>query len=71
MLRRSREGKTEGLLYFENQERNVESVKVAKDERFRETRNAMHVMQAKLEEQLKVKLDALNGTCARLTTVPR
>ena len=44
------------------QERNVESVKSAKDERFRETRNAMHVMQAKLEEQLKVKLDALNGT---------
>ncbi|CAF1110177.1 unnamed protein product [Rotaria sordida] len=41
-------------------ERNVESVKAAKDERLRETRNAMHVMQAKLDEQLKIKLDALN-----------
>ena len=40
----------------------MESVKAAKDERFRETRNAMHVMQAKLDEQLKIKLDALNGT---------
>jgi tripartite motif-containing protein 37 len=39
----------------------VESVKAAKDERLRETRNAMHVMQAKLDEQLKIKLDALNG----------
>jgi tripartite motif-containing protein 37 len=45
------------------QERNVESVKSAKDERLRETRNAMHVMQAKLDEQLKIKLDALNGMC--------
>lgn len=44
------------------QERNVESVKIAKDERLRETRNAMHVMQAKLDEQLKGKLDALNST---------
>ncbi len=39
----------------------MESVKSAKDERLRETRNAMHVMQAKLDEQLKIKLDALNG----------
>jgi hypothetical protein len=38
-------------------------VKSAKDERLRETRNAMHVMQAKLDEQLKIKLDALNGRC--------
>ena len=37
-------------------------MKSAKDERLRETRNAMHVMQAKLDEQLKIKLDALNGT---------
>ena len=43
-------------------ERNVESVKAAKDERLRETRNAMHVMQARLDEQLKTKLDTLNGT---------
>ncbi len=47
--------------FYFKQERNVESVKAAKDERLRETRNAMHVMQAKLDEQLKIKLDALNG----------
>lgn len=47
------------------QERNVESVKLAKDERLRETRNAMHVMQAKLDEQLKIKLDALNSTYSK------
>lgn len=39
----------------------MESVKAAKEERLRETRNAMHLMQAKLDEQLKIKLDALNG----------
>ena len=44
-----------------NQERNVESVKAAKEERMRETQNAMHIIQAKLNEQLKIKLDALNG----------
>lgn len=42
-------------------ERNVESVKAAKEERLRETRNAMHAMQTKLDDQLKIKLDALNG----------
>lgn len=49
------------IIFISLQERNVESVKIAKDERLRETRNAMHVMQAKLDEQLKIKLDALNG----------
>ncbi|CAF1442576.1 unnamed protein product [Adineta ricciae] len=48
------------ICLIQDVERNVESVKAAKDERFRETRNAMHVMQAKLDEQLKIKLDALN-----------
>ncbi|CAF0782676.1 unnamed protein product [Adineta steineri] len=48
------------ICLIQDVERNVESVKAAKDERLRETRNAMHVMQAKLDEQLKVKLDALN-----------
>ncbi|CAF1166698.1 unnamed protein product [Rotaria magnacalcarata] len=49
------------ICLIQDVERNVESVKAAKDERLRETRNAMHVMQAKLDEQLKIKLDALNG----------
>jgi len=44
-----------------SKERNVENVKIAKDERFREIRNSMHAMQAKLEEQFKNKLDVLNG----------
>ena len=36
-------------------------LKQRRDERLRETRNAMHAMQAKLDEQFKIKLDALNG----------
>lgn len=43
-------------------ERNVESVKNAKEERMRETQNAIQLIQAKLNEQLKIKLDALNGS---------
>lgn len=44
-----------------SKERNVENVKIAKDERFREIRNIMHAMQTKLEEQFKNKMDVLNG----------
>lgn len=36
-------------------------VKEARDERFREIRNTLHTMHAKLEEQLQTKLDALHG----------
>ena len=46
-------------------------MKVAKDERLRETRNAMHVMQAKLDEQLKIKLDALNGLFKTRLLIPK
>lgn len=49
------------LLYF--QERNVESVKRAKDERVREIRNAVELMIARLESQLKSKLLTLMGQC--------
>ena len=42
-------------------ERNVDNVKTAKDERFREIRNIMQTMQVKLEEQFNNKLDVLNG----------
>lgn len=47
------------LLLF--QERNVESVKSAKDERVREIRNAVELMIARLESQLKTKLVTLTG----------
>ena len=43
------------------QERNVESVKNAKDERVREIRNAVELMIARLESQLKSKLLTLMG----------
>jgi hypothetical protein len=47
------------FLFFK--ERNVEQVQAGRDERFREIRNSMHIMQDKLNEQVKNKLDALNG----------
>jgi hypothetical protein len=43
------------------QERNIESVKNAKDERVREIRNAVELMIARLESQLKSKLLTLMG----------
>jgi tripartite motif-containing protein 37 len=42
-------------------ERNVENVKSAKDERVREIRNAVELMIARLETQLKSKLLTLMG----------
>ncbi len=45
------------------QERNVESVRNAKDERVREIRNAVEMMIARLESQLKMKLLTLMGEC--------
>ena len=45
------------------QERNIESVKNAKDERVREIRNAVELMIARLESQLKSKLLTLMGRC--------
>src|SRR6218665_390669 len=47
--------------YVLSQERNVESVKNAKDERVREIRNAVELMIARLESQLKAKLMTLTG----------
>ena len=47
--------------YCHFQERNVESVKNAKDERVREIRNAVELMIARLESQLKSKLLTLMG----------
>ena len=43
------------------QEKNVESVKSAKDERVREIHGAVEVMISKLESQLKTKLLTLTG----------
>lgn len=43
------------------QERNVESVKNAKDERVREIRNAVELMIARLDTQLKSKILTLMG----------
>ena len=43
------------------QERNIEGVKTAKDERVREIRNAVELMIARLETQLKSKLLTLMG----------
>ncbi|CAF1141811.1 unnamed protein product [Rotaria sp. Silwood1] len=48
-------------------ERNVENVKAAKDERFREIRNVMYAMQAKLDEQCKIKLNILNAQRIKLS----
>lgn len=47
---------------FQNfQERNIEGVKTAKDDRVREIRNAVELMIARLEAQLKSKLLTLVG----------
>lgn len=43
------------------QEKNVELVKVAKDDKVREIRNAVEQMIHRLEIQLKVKLDTLTS----------
>ncbi|XP_052214330.1 E3 ubiquitin-protein ligase TRIM37-like isoform X2 [Dreissena polymorpha] len=48
-------------------ERNIESVKTAKDERVREIRNAVELMIARLESQLKSKLLTLMGQRGQLT----
>jgi hypothetical protein len=48
-------------LRFSLKERNAENVNIAKGESLRETRNALHAIQAKLDEQFKTRLDALNG----------
>ena len=48
------------------QERNIESVKNAKDERVREIRNAVELMIARLEAQLKSKLLTLVGKISLL-----
>lgn len=48
-------------------ERNVESVRLAKDERVREIRNAVELMIARLDSQLKTKLLTLMGQKDSLT----
>ena len=50
-----------------HQERNVESVRAAKDERVREIRNAVELMIARLDSQLKAKLLTLMGQKNSLT----
>lgn len=47
---------------FVFQEKNVEAVRGAKDERVREIRNAVEMMIARLDNQLKNKLITLMGT---------
>lgn len=51
------------------QERNVDSVRSAKDERVREIRNAVELMIARLDSQLKTKLLTLMGQKDSLTQV--
>lgn len=48
-----------------HQERNVEAVRGAKDERVREIRNAVEMMIARLDNQLKNKLITLMGKHTR------
>lgn len=48
-------------------ERNIEGVKTAKDERVREIRNAVELMIARLETQLKSKLLTLMGQRGQVT----
>ena len=54
-------------IIFQFQERNIESVKNAKDERVREIRNAVELMIARLESQLKSKLLTLMGKAKKMT----
>ena len=49
------------------QERNVESVRAAKDERVKEIRNAVELMIARLDSQLKSKIVTLMGQKDSLT----
>lgn len=49
------------VCYVTLQERNVEAVRGAKDERVREIRNAVEMMIARLDNQLKNKLITLMG----------
>lgn len=51
------------------QERNVEAVRGAKDERVREIRNAVEMMIARLDNQLKNKLITLMGKTPEHITV--
>ena len=51
---------------LECQERNVEAVRGAKDERVREIRNAVEMMIARLDNQLKNKLITLMGAPPQL-----
>jgi tripartite motif-containing protein 37 len=55
------------ILFFFAKERNVESVRSAKDERVREIRNAVELMIARLDSQLKTKLLTLMGQKDSLT----
>lgn len=50
------------MVFWFSQERNVEAVRGAKDERVREIRNAVEMMIARLDNQLKNKLLTLMGT---------
>ena len=47
----------------------MEKIKAGRDERFREIRNSLHTMHAKLEEQLQTKLDALHGRLNGIETL--
>lgn len=53
------------------QERNVEAVRGAKDERVREIRNAVEMMIARLDNQLKNKLITLMGGRGLPLNLPR
>uniref|UniRef100_A0A0L8G8X8 B box-type domain-containing protein n=1 Tax=Octopus bimaculoides TaxID=37653 RepID=A0A0L8G8X8_OCTBM len=57
----------EVVSFVQDVERNVDSVKNAKDERVREIRNAVELMIARLESQLKNKLLTLMGQKNQLT----
>ncbi|XP_043281811.1 uncharacterized protein [Venturia canescens] len=58
---------TELISLVQEVERNVESVRAAKDERVREIRNAVELMIARLDSQLKAKLLTLMGQKNSLT----
>lgn len=59
-----------GVRYVMFQERNVEAVRGAKDERVREIRNAVEMMIARLDNQLKNKLITLMGKTHTRIPVP-
>lgn len=49
------------LRFLFKKERNFETVKAAKDERFREIRNHVHGLHTNVEEKFQIQFNAVTG----------